>query len=172
LKTVCLSCIKKTNLRYKIDKIKPDEERQAIQKFVKRFWGEDEQLTFDRKFIVTRLPAYIAKADSNIIGFISFAEIDDAMIIVALGILPEYQNAGVGRGLIREIEQESKKLRKRKLMVSTSNDDLPALAFYQSNGFQIYEVKPNIVAEKHGMILKGIGDLPIRDELRLQKPLQ
>ena len=172
MRTVCLSCIKKTNLRYKISKVKSDEERQTIQKFVKRFWGEDEQLTFDRKFIVTELPAYVAKADDNIIGFISFAEKDDAMIIVALGILPKYQNAGVGRGLTRKIEQESKKLKKRKLMVSTSNDDLPALAFYQSNGFQIYEVKPNILIEKHGMILKGIGDLPIRDELRLQKPIQ
>jgi hypothetical protein len=56
-------------------------------------------------------------------------------------------------------------------MVPTSNDDLPALAFHQSNGFQIYEVKPNVIAEKHGMILKGIGGLPTRDELRLQKIL-
>ena len=64
------------------------------------------------------------------------------------------------------------RLRKKKLLVSTSNDDLPALAFYQSLGFQIYEVKPNVIAEKHGMVLKGIGGLPVRDELRLQKLLQ
>jgi ribosomal protein S18 acetylase RimI-like enzyme len=151
--------------------VKSDEERKIILEFVKRFWGEEEQLTFNRKFAVPSLPAFVAKAGSNIIGFISFAEIGDAMIIVALGILPGYQSAGVGRSLIRKIEDESKKLKKRKLMVSTSNDDLPALAFYQSNGFQIYEVKPNVIAEKHGMILKGIGSLPIRDELRLQKLL-
>lgn len=172
LRTVCLSCIKKINLTYKINKMKSDEERKIIQKFVKRFWGEEEQLTFDRKFTVTRLPAYVAKVDNSIIGFVSFAEMGDAMIIVALGVLPKYQNVGVGRGLVRKVEDESKRLKKKRLMVSTSNDDLPALAFYQSNGFQIHEVKPNVIAEKHGMILKGIGGLPIRDELRLQKLLQ
>ena len=97
---------------------------------------------------------------------------DDAIIIVALGILPKYQNAGVGKSLIEKVETEAKRLGKKKLLVSTSNDDLPALAFYQSLGFQIYEVKPNVVAEKHGMVLKGIGGLPVRDELRLQKLLQ
>jgi len=172
LRTVCSSCVKKTNLRYRICKLKSDEERKTIQKFVERFWGEEEQLAFNRKFTVTRLPAYVAKADNSVIGFISFSEMDDAMIIVALGIVPQYQNAGVGRSLVKKIEDESKKLKKRKLLVSTSNDDLPALAFYQSNGFQIYEVKPNVIAEKHGMVLKGIGGLPIRDELRLQKLLQ
>jgi ribosomal protein S18 acetylase RimI-like enzyme len=169
LKTVCSSCIKKTNLTYRIGKLKSDKERKIIQEFVKRFWGEEEQLTFDREFIVARLSAYVAKVNNSIIGFVSFAEMDDAMLIVALGVLPKYQNAGVGRGLIRKVEDESRRLKKKKLLVSTSNDDLPALAFYQSNGFQIYEVKPNVIAEKHGMILKGIGGLPIRDELRLRK---
>jgi ribosomal protein S18 acetylase RimI-like enzyme len=172
LRTVCSSCVKKTNLTYRIAKLKAAEERKTIQEFVKRFWGEEEQLTFDRKFAVTRLPAYVAKADNSVIGFVSFVEMGDAMIIVALGILPKYQNAGVGRSLLRKVEDESRKLKKKKLLVSTSNDDLPALAFYQSNGFQIYEVKLNVIAEKHGTILKGIGGLPIRDELRLQKLLQ
>jgi len=71
-----------------------------------------------------------------------------------------------------KIDALAKKLEKRKLLVSTSNDDLPALAFYQSLDFQIYEVKPNVIAEKHGEVLKGISGLPIRDELRLQKILR
>ena len=133
------------------------------------FGGEEEQLTFDRKFMVAKLPAYIAKVGKNIIGFASFAEVNSDIIIVALSVLPQYQNAGVGKSLIEKVEAEAKRLGKKKLLVSASNDDLPALAFYQSLGFQIYEVKPNVIAEKHGMALKGIGGLPVRDELRLQK---
>jgi len=90
---------------------------------------------------------------------------------VALGVLPQYQGSGVGRSLIEKVEAEAKRIMKKKLLVSTSNDDLPALAFYQSVGFQIYEVKPNVIAEKHGRILQGVGGLPVRDELRLQKIL-
>ena len=171
LRTVCPSCVKKNTLEYTISKVVLNEERERIREFVQRFWGEQEQLTFDREFIVAELPSYIAKSENDIIGFISFAGADDAIIIVALGVLPSYQSFGIGKSLIEKVEIEAKKLLTKRLLVSTSNDDLPALAFYQSLGFQIYEVKPNIIAQKHGEILEGIGGLPLRDELRLQKIL-
>jgi ribosomal protein S18 acetylase RimI-like enzyme len=171
LRTICPSCIKKGALEYAIDTVNTDKEQEKIREFVKRFWGEEEQLTFDKKFIVAELPTYIAKVQNSIVGFASFAAESNAIIIAALGILPKYQGFGVGRSLVEKVETEAKRLRKKKLLVSTSNDDLPALAFYQSLGFQIFEVKPNVIAEKHGVILKGIGGLPIRDELRLQKTL-
>ena len=169
--TLCPKCTNKNTLNYSINKATLNKERKKIQQFVKQFWGEEEQLTFDKKFTVAKLPAYVAKSGNNIIGFISFTEMRDAIIIVALGILPKYQNAGIGKNLTKKVEIEAKRLGKKKLLVSTSNDDLPALAFYQHLCFQIYEVKPNVIAEKHGKVLKGIGGLPIRDELRLQKTL-
>lgn len=171
LRTACPSCMKKTTLEYTVNKVALNEEKEKIRELVQRFWGEQEQLTFDRKFMVAEQPAYTAKLKNNIIGFVSFAEADNAIIIVALGILPQHQGSGVGKSLIGKVEAEAKNMRKKRLLVSTSNDDLPALAFYQSLGFQIYEVKPNIIAEKHGRILEGIGGLPIRDELRLRKTL-
>lgn len=171
LRTVCPSCIEKTTLEYTVDKVALNEEKDKIRELVQRFWGEQEQLTFDRKFMVAELPTYVAKVENNIVGFISFTEADDAVIIVALGVLPQYQSSGVGGSLIEKVEVEAKRMRKKRLLVSTSNDDLPALAFYQSRGFQIYEVKPNVIAEKHGEILEGIGGLPVRDELRLRKIL-
>lgn len=171
IRTVCPLCLRKNKLQYTITKASTEEERSCIREFVERFWQEQTQLTFDEKFVVTKLPAYIAKVKSQTVGFVAFAEKEDSTIIVALGVLPQYQNAGIGKGLIEAVEDEAKRLHKKKLLVSTSNDDLPALAFYQRLGFQIYDVKPNVIAEKHGAILKGIGGIPIRDELRLQKAL-
>jgi ribosomal protein S18 acetylase RimI-like enzyme len=171
LRTACPECAKKTKLEYAIDGATSEEKKKEIRGFVRRFWGEEEQLTFDRKFKVTELPAYVARFEESAVGFVSTAEVDDAIIIVALGVLPQYQSSGVGKGLVKKAEEEAIRRKKKRLLVSTSNDDLPALAFYQSVGFQIYEVKPNAIAEKHGEILKGIGNLPIRDELRLQKRL-
>jgi ribosomal protein S18 acetylase RimI-like enzyme len=172
LQTVCPSCIKKNSQRYTIDNALPAKDKEKVREFVRRFWGEQEQLAFDRRFIVSELPACVARKGKEIVGFISFAETEDAAIIVALGVLPECQDAGVGRGLIEEVEAEARRTGKQKLLVSTSNDDLPALAFYQSLGFQIYEVKPDVIAEKHGKILRGVGGLPVRDEMRLQKILR
>ena len=171
LRIACPECVKKTKLEYTIDRATSEEKKNEIGGFVRGFWGEEEQLTFDRKFKVTELPAYVARFKDSVVGFISTAEVDDAIIIVALGVLPQYQGSGVGKGLVKKVEDEAIRRRKKRLLVSTSNDDLPALAFYQSVGFQIYGVKPNVIAKKHGKILMGIGNLPIRDELRLQKRL-
>lgn len=171
LRPVCPSCTKKNTIRFRIAKAVSERETKKIRELVKAFWGEEEQLTFDKKFVAAKLPVYVARVDKDIAGFVSFADEDEAIIVVALGILPEYQNAGVGRSLIARVETKAKRLRKKRMLVSTSNDDLPALAFYQSIGFQIYEVKPDAIAEKHGEILEGIGGLPIRDELRLRKTL-
>jgi ribosomal protein S18 acetylase RimI-like enzyme len=134
--------------------------------------GEEEQLTFDRKFDVAKQPAYVAKVGTNFAGFASFSEDRDSLIVVALGIWPEYQGSGIGQSLIRRVEAEAIKMHKKRILVSTSNDDLPALGFYQSQGFQVFEVKPNVIGHKHGKILAGIGGLPVRDELRLQKVLE
>jgi ribosomal protein S18 acetylase RimI-like enzyme len=168
LGTVCAPLVKKAKLTYTVHKVMAGEEKSSIRKLVRRFWGEQEQLTFDRKFVVAELPAYVAKLDNRIIGFVSIAETGEAVIVAALGVLPRYQGFGVGLRLIEKVESEAKRLQKRKVLVSTSNDDLPALAFYQSLGFRVFEVKPNVIAEKHGTVLQGMGGLPIRDELRLQ----
>jgi ribosomal protein S18 acetylase RimI-like enzyme len=171
LRVVCLPCAKKNKSKYAIEEVTSEEERSRIRELVRGFWGEEEQLAFDKRFEVAGLSAYAAKADGETIGFVSFAEVADALIIVALGVLPQYQCSGVGRSLAEKVEAVARNLRKKRLLVSTSNDDLPALAFYQCLGFQIFEVKPNVIAEKHGKVVKGIGGLPVRDELRLQKIL-
>ena len=116
LRTICPSCMKRTTLEYTVSKVTLHEEREKIRGFVQRFWGEQEQLTFDRKFMVAELPAYAAKLENNTIGFISFAEADDAIIIVALGVLLQYQSAGVGRSLIEKVEAEAKRMLKKRLL--------------------------------------------------------
>ena len=171
LETVCASHLKKSELEFTVHKTVTEGEKSVVRKFVRRFWGEEEQLTFGRRFAVAELPAYVAKVQDGVIGFISFSPTSDAIIVVALGVLPRYQCCGIGSKLIKKVEGEARRMGKGKVLVSTSNDDLPALGFYQSRGFQIYQVNPNIIAEKHAKILQGIGGLPVRDELRLQKML-
>jgi ribosomal protein S18 acetylase RimI-like enzyme len=165
---LCRECLGKTRNRYTIKPATADD-RETIRKLVRQFWGEEEQLTFGRLFRVADLPTLIAKNENGVLGFISTADADDSTIIVTLGILPQYQDSGIGTALMNTVEMEAKRKERKRMLVSTSNDDLPALAFYQKRGFQIYEVKPNIIAKKHGKILKGIDGLPVRDELRLRK---
>lgn len=171
MRTICASCIKKAKSNHRVYKLASTKEGETVRELVKRLWGEEEQVAFGKRYNVSQLPTYIAKVENKITGFVSFAEADNDLIIVTLGVLPEYQDSGIGRSLVHKAEIEARRMRKVKLLVSTSNDDLPALAFYQDLGFQIYEVKPNIIADKHGKALSGVCGLPVRDELRLQKTL-
>ena len=169
LEPICNTCTRKTAVKYAVEKAVLSRDQGRIEELVQLFWGEQVQLTFDGTYKVAELPAFVAKAGGEVIGFVSFTERSNDLVIVALGVLPESQGAGVGSSLISKVEGEARKLGKKRILVSTSNDDLPALAFYQSLGFQIYEVKPNMIAEKHGRLMKGISNLSIRDELRLRK---
>ncbi len=128
---------------------------------------------FDRAYTVVDYPAIVAEANNKIVGFISFTEYNEnAILIVALGMLPEYQGIAIGSTLLKHVEDYAIAQKKQQLRVATSNDNLPALAFYQMHGFQLYEVVPNVIAEKLGGLHPGICNIPIRDELRLQKHLQ
>jgi ribosomal protein S18 acetylase RimI-like enzyme len=166
---MCASHSNRPEFAYTIGKVANKDERSTIRRLTREFWGEEEQLTFDKRFAMAGLPAYVAKTGHDLVGFVSFAEMSDFLIIVGLGVLPSYQGCGVGTKLVGKVENEARKHGKEGILVSTSNDDLPALAFYQRLGFQICEIKPNVIAEKHGTVLQGIGGLPIRDEIRLRK---
>ncbi len=169
LRLICCTCSNKSAAKSIVARVVLQRDRERIKELVRLFWGEQKQLTFDQLFTIAELPAFVAKAGTEIVGFISFVNVQKDLIVAALGILPEYQDLGGGSSLVAKVEGEARKLGSKRILVSTSNDDLPALAFYQSLGFQIYEVKPNIIARKHGGVKLGIANLPVRDELRLQK---
>ena len=78
LRTVCPSCVSKKSLNYSINKVTSEEEKKEIRGMVKRFWGEPQQLAFDKELPAAELPAYVTKSENNIIGFVSYAEMEDA----------------------------------------------------------------------------------------------
>jgi ribosomal protein S18 acetylase RimI-like enzyme len=128
---------------------------------------------FNQLFTVIEQPAIVAKNGKQILGFIFYHTFrETAVLIVALGVLPQYQGRGIGSALLQHIEDYAKSDEKQELLVVTSNDNLPALGFYQQQGFQLYEVAPNVIAQKLGTLHPGIGNIPIRDELRLRKPVK
>ena len=55
-----------------------------------------------------------------------------------------------------------------RVIVATTNDDLPALALYQRYGFRIHGIVPGSIAQHHGGELPGFSGIPIRDEIQLE----
>ena len=134
------------------------------------FWGETEVDCFDREYDVLDCPAFLACAREDIVGLASFAIEDtwNALVLVMLNVLPDYQGRGAGHSLLEAVYNVASQRGQTRVIVATSNDDLPALALYQRCGFCITGIIAGLVARHHGGEVPGFSGIPIRDEVRLE----
>lgn len=85
------------------------------------------------------------------------------------------QRAGIGSALLSALIVELRAAGTRYLRVATTNDNLPALQFYQKRGFSLHAVRVNGVEiarrMKPAIPLLGFEGIPIRDEIDLMLQL-
>ena len=55
--------------------------------------------------------------------------------------------------------------------MATTNDNLPALYFYQRRGYRITALVPGSVVGRTGELRVGFAGIPVRDEVQLEKLL-
>ena len=145
----------------------PDYARVAALAY--HFWDETEVYCFGKTYSITSLPTYVAHVATEIVGAISYTIEGERMVIVLLNVLPGFQGLGLGRSLIEATVEEATRLGLTRVVVATSNDDLPALYLYQRNGFTIADIRPGEVLRHHGGEIVGFAGIPVRDEIRLER---
>ena len=148
-----------------------DEEAGEVEDICRYFWDETEITCFDQTFEIGACNNILALAEGEVAGLLSWKKLDNAQIIVALNVYPEFQGQGIGRLLIKEAMDQGRKQSLGSIRVATTNDDLPALALYQKMGFQLYNLVVGRVAEHHHEELAGFAGIPIRDEVQLERKL-
>jgi ribosomal protein S18 acetylase RimI-like enzyme len=143
----------------------------AMQALARHFWGETVVDCFDRQYDIGAGPAFVACEGDLVVGVAAYAVETgwDAAVLVMLNVLPEQQGRGGGRALLEAVCGEARRQGLGRVWVATSNDDLPALGFYQQHGFRITKLIPGRIAEHHGREEVGFGGLPVRDEIRLER---
>jgi len=153
--------------------VRPAEaaDRAAIAALAHYFWGEVEVECFAQRYDVRDLPAFVACDGDQIVGLLSYAIKGDALNLVMLNVLPDWQGRGAGRALVAAVEALARAQGVTRLIVATSNDDLPALYFYQRCGFSLSGLAAGRLVEHHGGEEPGFAGLPVRDEIQLVKCL-
>jgi ribosomal protein S18 acetylase RimI-like enzyme len=146
-----------------------------IEELSLHFWDETVVDCFDRQYDVMACPAFVACDGEDLVGAAIFAAEDawNAIVLVMLNVLPGYQGRGGGRSLLEAVRSEAGQRGLGRILVATTNDDLPALALYQRYGFRIVETVAGRVAQDHGTgidghVLLGFAGIPVRDEIRLE----
>ena len=114
-----------------------------------------------------------AGSDGHIAGALTYDVRDGEMEAVTIDAFIE--GAGAGRALIEAAAAEARRLGCRRLWLITTNDNTPALRFYQRCGMTLAALRRDAVGESRRLKPEipetGLDDIPIRDELEFELQL-
>ena len=145
-------------------------ELPRLKKFWADHWGDEFVVAHGAVFHPENVSGFIALDDNDWIGLVTYTFTDTECEIVSLDSLRE--NEGIGRALIEKVIEEARANQCRRVHVTTTNENLRALGFYQICGFHLFVLRADAVAEsrklKPGIPEIGEDGIPIRDEIELE----
>jgi len=103
-------------------------------------------------------------------GLVTYVVGAEGCEIISLDALKE--GGGIGTALLQAVAREAERRGCDRLFLSTTNDNLHALGFYQRRGFELVGIRRGAVTEarkrKPRIPLIGDDDIPVRDEIELE----
>lgn len=171
LSVTCREHRPSSHLHYTV-RVATAADRRDIEEICDRAWGETDIDSFGRTFDVLVSENLVAETDGGeFAGLISLSLDRGELAIVLLSVYPGHQGSGVGSALVDAAAESARAKGVGSLKVATTNDDIPALDFYQRHGFAIYEIETGVMVDHHGGAIPGFAGIPVRDEIRLRRPV-
>ncbi len=144
-----------------------------VRQFWDEYWGAEFVVAHETVFHPENVSGFIALDGNEWIGLITYTFSDTDCEIVSIDSLRE--NEGIGTTLIEKVIEEAKANQCRRVHLTTTNDNLRALGFYQKRGFQLCALRVNAMEEarnlKPNIPLIGENGIPLRDEIELEMAL-
>jgi GNAT superfamily N-acetyltransferase len=153
---------------------------KAIEAINELFWGCMDQDVFGRNYKILECDNLLAlpapdepgATDASchgIAGNVAVTEEKEGWLhVVVFQVWPIWHGRGVGRKLLDAAIAEARRRGLRSIKLGTTNDNLPAMYFYQRAGFVMEELVPEETAEALGIAPTGFAGIPIRSEIRLR----
>jgi GNAT superfamily N-acetyltransferase len=148
-----------------------DADRPAARELFQRSFGRTQLVAFGEVMDIDQMPALVAVVHAEPSGALAYRLLGHSLHVVAVATDPMWQRAGVGAYLVVEAELLARRLQLRRVVVATTNDNLPALYFYQRRGYRLTELVPAAVIAHTHQERSGFAGIPVRDEIRLEKVL-
>lgn len=155
--------------------IRPVEEkdRPTVEWLTTQLWGAAEVAVHDGVFHPARLPGFIAERADRIAGLVTFEVRHGVLEIATINALDQHE--GIGTMLIEAVRAEAKRRGCHHVTLTTTNDNIGALRFYQRRGFRLAALRPGAVdrTRQHKPEIPRTGDfgIPLRDEIDLSCPV-
>ncbi len=146
------------------------EDAPWVRVFWIEHWGSDLMVVHGQTFTSSGLPGFVVEENGQVLGLATYRIENDECELMSIDSLIEGQ--GVGSQLLEAVIAAARQANLRRLYLSTSNDNMNAMRFYQKRGFRFCALRPGAVTEtrkrKPAIPLVGFEGIPIRDELELE----
>jgi ribosomal protein S18 acetylase RimI-like enzyme len=151
----------------------PDSLRGWANQTLEAYWGSTRMMSRWIYHETKDIPAFVAIQDDKPVGLATYYVDGDLCELVTLNSFAE--SIGVGQALLFAVRDLARQSGCRKLWLTTSNDNLPALQFYQKRDMAIVAVHRFAIDEARKenphIPALGYGGIPCRDELELEMAL-
>ncbi len=148
-------------------------DRDRVRALLIERWGAPEVIAHGVRYEPETLPGFCARMEGAVAGLVTYRIEGAACEIVTLDSLRE--GLGIGTALIEAVSAAARAAGCTRLWLITTNDNLPALRFYQRRGFRLVALHPGAVDAarrlKPQIPLIGLDGIPIHDEIEVARAL-
>ena len=140
-----------------------------------RHWGRPQIWSIGRRFEADGLPGLVAETDAGErVGLVTYslAEHVEPHECEIITLSSRAENAGVGSALLDAAIRAAREAGRTRIFLTTTNDNLLALGFYQRRGWILVRLHQAIIARARehypGIPKVGLNGIPYRDEIELE----
>ena len=146
------------------------DNRERINRFIIRQWFSMQMVVHGDSIDLGKADGWYACEDDEIIGSVTYRITGNEMEILSLDSLRE--NNGIGTALLDQALSDARNLGLVRVRLTTTNDNLHALRYYQKRGFDIIRFSFNALDEarkiKPEIPLTGMDGIPLKHEIELE----
>ena len=150
-----------------------DTDRDWVAELIRDRWGAATVAGHGVVFTPQELPGFAVEEQHEPVGLVTYTLDDGQCEIVTIDSLSE--GRGVGSALLAAVIDVARRAECRRVWLVTTNDNLPAIRFYQKRGFRVTALHRGIFdamrALKPSIPRIGLDGIPMSDEFELELEL-
>jgi len=147
-----------------------DQDRGWVQRVLHQYWASTVQVSRGRAINADELPGIAAVQGGEEVGLLTYQIEDGACEIVTHNSLAGH--GGIGSCLLAGVRAKAREQGCSRLWCVTTNDNTPALRFYQRRDFDLVALHIDAMSEARKLKAEipdtGIDGIKIRHELELE----
>ena len=147
-----------------------DSDREGIARFVEEHWGSPLIISCGQQFYPHQEQGFLERREGKIVGLLTYRVDGEQIHLLTLNSTVEHE--GIGSSLILQAIETARQRGCRRLWLTTTNDNLHAIGFYQRLGFRLVAVHVGALDEarkqKPQIPETGIDGIGIHDEIVME----